>query len=282
MNIDFYRTFLAVVHCKSFTKAATVSNLSQSTVSNRIQELEKYYGQILFNRFNNGIEISSYGKDLIDYAEHIIALDNDALSHIKAQTDLKDSIHVGSVFAYYYPHLKNFINKHLQEKNSLLQVDLRHSKDIIQGVVSGKYDIGISHHPSHFKMYQCNLIQKDDLILVGTNKHKDYMQGITYEQLKKTPIYHTKLFDEHIESDLFSSLNYRFSIDVSDKAIDLVIENDTCTFLPRTMVEPYIENGDLLEIPLVDYELPPLMYYLICKKSSPFLNMIKDSISVSD
>lgn len=277
MNIDFYRTFLAVVHSKSFTRAAAMTNLSQSTISNRIQELEKYYDKKLFVRLNNSIELTSYGKDLIDYAEHIIALDKEALSHIKAQTDLKESIHIGSVHAYYQPHLKDYISNHLKNDSCLLQIDLRHSKDIIQGVVSGRYDLGISHHPCQFKMYQCQLLFKDDLVLVATKKHKGFESGITYDQLKTLPIYHTKLFDEHIESDLFKHLNYIFSIDVSDKVIDLVIDNESATFLPRSMVKKYLDNKQLYELPILDYELPPLVYYLICKEDHPLSHLIMNN-----
>ena len=50
MNTDFLQSFLMVHEQKSFTRAALAQHISQSTLSNRIQELEKQLGEKLFHR----------------------------------------------------------------------------------------------------------------------------------------------------------------------------------------------------------------------------------------
>jgi len=275
MNIDFYRTFLTVIQTKSFTKTANLSNLSQSTVSNRIQELEKFYGYPLFDRVNNKIVTTSYGKALISYAENLISIEDDASQHLDKLTNLSQTIHIGSVHAYYDPYMKEYIQGHLNHDTSLLKIDLRHSKDIVQGVLSSKYDMGISHHATNFSLYKCELLCTDDLILVGSSNYEEYKNGITINKLKSQTVFHSNLFDEHVEADLFNMLTYSFSMDISDKIIEWVIKYKACTFLPRKMVDAYLREGTLIEMPLLDYKLPPLSYYLIYKEGNPHHSRLK-------
>lgn len=62
MNYDFYKTFVVLAETKNFSKTAEKLNIVQSTVSNRIQELEKYLNTDLFNRTNKRV---SFGYILL-------------------------------------------------------------------------------------------------------------------------------------------------------------------------------------------------------------------------
>ena len=50
MNTEFLRSFLDVVETGSFTRSACRLHVSQSTISGRVQELEREVGQTLFTR----------------------------------------------------------------------------------------------------------------------------------------------------------------------------------------------------------------------------------------
>ena len=68
MNIEFLKTFITLSNVKNFTKTADTHCIVQSTVSNRIKELENYIGQKLFIRSNNDIELTPSGEILLKYA----------------------------------------------------------------------------------------------------------------------------------------------------------------------------------------------------------------------
>ena len=112
MNIDFYTTFLTVMQTKSFTKTAHITNLSQSTVSNRIIELEKHFDCNLFQRKAGRIEPTQDALDLVAYAEDIITTHNSAkhkLNHKHKSRDVK----IGSVHAFYDSMLEPFVQMQL-------------------------------------------------------------------------------------------------------------------------------------------------------------------------
>ena len=54
MNVEFARTFLAVVDSGSFIEAANRVYVTQSTVSTRIKALEERLGKVLFERGKGG------------------------------------------------------------------------------------------------------------------------------------------------------------------------------------------------------------------------------------
>jgi DNA-binding transcriptional LysR family regulator len=77
-DADLLRSFVAVVECGGFTKAARRLNSTQSTVSAQIRRLEDEAGRPLFVRSTRSVELTSAGETLLGYARTIIRLNEDA------------------------------------------------------------------------------------------------------------------------------------------------------------------------------------------------------------
>ena len=71
MNLDGLRTFLAIVETGSLAKAALALNVTQSTVTARLQQLEQEMGQRLINRHRRGAQLTGAGLRLQRYAQTI-------------------------------------------------------------------------------------------------------------------------------------------------------------------------------------------------------------------
>lgn len=69
MNLAEIQTFLAVVETRSLVRAARRLNVTQSTVTARIDGLEKRLGQKLLHRAKAGTELTSAGFKFQRYAE---------------------------------------------------------------------------------------------------------------------------------------------------------------------------------------------------------------------
>jgi DNA-binding transcriptional LysR family regulator len=65
LKINDLQTFLAVVETGSMGKAARALRTSQSAVSRKIADLEHAFGVQLFDRNQSGIELTSYGRELM-------------------------------------------------------------------------------------------------------------------------------------------------------------------------------------------------------------------------
>ncbi|MGR5166340.1 LysR family transcriptional regulator [Vibrio astriarenae] len=68
MNIEwrFWHVFLAVAESGSLTKAASVLDTSQPTLSRQLYQLEKQLGRSLFDRSTRGLALTSFGQTLLE------------------------------------------------------------------------------------------------------------------------------------------------------------------------------------------------------------------------
>jgi LysR family transcriptional regulator, flagellar master operon regulator len=74
MNHAELATFLAVAELKSLARAAQRLNVTQSTVTARLDSLEEKLGQTLLHRRKSGTELTSAGFKFIRYAELVTQL----------------------------------------------------------------------------------------------------------------------------------------------------------------------------------------------------------------
>jgi DNA-binding transcriptional LysR family regulator len=74
MNLRRIETFYWAAKLGSFSAAADRLNATQSTVSMRIQDLEREFGFTLFERGRRGARLSSMGREALRYAEEMLRL----------------------------------------------------------------------------------------------------------------------------------------------------------------------------------------------------------------
>lgn len=78
VNIERYKTFLAVCDTMSFVKAGEQLYITQAAVSKSIKALEAELGGLLFIRSNKGIELTPEGSALYDKVKAAINMLSDA------------------------------------------------------------------------------------------------------------------------------------------------------------------------------------------------------------
>ena len=82
MEFDQLRTFLVVLEHGSFTRAAEVLGLSQSTVSVHVKALESSVGSRLLDRNRERVQPTAKGRVLRRYAAQLMALREEALGQV--------------------------------------------------------------------------------------------------------------------------------------------------------------------------------------------------------
>lgn len=74
MNTDQIETFLTVVSEGSFLNASRQLNVAQSTVSERIRQLEHEFNTYLFVRNRAGAKLTPAGHRFIPYARNWVSI----------------------------------------------------------------------------------------------------------------------------------------------------------------------------------------------------------------
>ena len=83
LDPDLLKAFVAVADHRSFTRAATALNRTQSAVSMQIKRLEERLGTELFHRTKVNVDLSLAGEGLLGYARRILLLNDEAVGHLQ-------------------------------------------------------------------------------------------------------------------------------------------------------------------------------------------------------
>jgi DNA-binding transcriptional LysR family regulator len=117
MDWDKLKIFHAVAEASSFTKAATILNLSQSAISRQIQSLEHELKIKLFERHARGLVLTDNGKYLFQTAHEVIAKLKDVEATFSDEKNkLKGKLTVTTVVSFgttwLTPRIKEFMDLH--------------------------------------------------------------------------------------------------------------------------------------------------------------------------
>lgn len=97
MEISDLKIFLAVAQKGSISRAAEELHYVQSNVTTRIKQLEEGLGSALFHRKSKGVNLTTSGYLLLDYAERIVRLTKEAEEAIIDQKEPKGRLFIGSM-----------------------------------------------------------------------------------------------------------------------------------------------------------------------------------------
>jgi DNA-binding transcriptional LysR family regulator len=95
LDIESLRTFKAVLEHGGVTRAAKSLNLTQSAVSHKLARLEERIGRPILVKNENGFTTTSDGQGLLQYAERLISLHDEAAEHFRS-SELAGKIHLGA------------------------------------------------------------------------------------------------------------------------------------------------------------------------------------------
>ena len=118
MDIESIKTFMVLAKTKNYTRAANHLFVAQSTVTNRINELEKELEFKLFRRTNRSVELTSEGEKFRLYAEKVIELTDTSLSEISSKQKYSNYLRIGCADSIYEGHLASLIQKHRKSNPS--------------------------------------------------------------------------------------------------------------------------------------------------------------------
>lgn len=97
MEIRDLRIFIAVSQQGSISRAAQQLHYVQSNVSARIKHLEQRLDTPLLHRKSKGVELTTSGHQLLDYAQRIIRLSEEAQNVIRDQQEPQGRLAIGSM-----------------------------------------------------------------------------------------------------------------------------------------------------------------------------------------
>lgn len=141
-NFKELETFVWVAHLGGFRAAAEKLNTTQPSVSTRIAQIEGSLGVVLFERGPRGTTLTSKGRELLGYAERLLALREEVVAVVGSPGAVRGTVRLGSVETIGYSWLPELIER-VREKFPLvtLEVDVDTTPQLRERLLSGRIDL---------------------------------------------------------------------------------------------------------------------------------------------
>ncbi len=159
MNIYEEELFISVANNKSFYKAAKLNGITYQNVRYHIDNLEKEFETILFNRSNTGCSLTKDGKLFYDYAE----------AAIEQYKHLKDKLHnnnlvIGVKKDFMQPIISTFYNKFKDDTKAIYKT--MDYNDLYSALLTDKIDCYFGYEKEYDKSLFFEPIYMDNLCLM--------------------------------------------------------------------------------------------------------------------
>ncbi|MBQ8428693.1 MAG: LysR family transcriptional regulator [Clostridia bacterium] len=272
MNSEELKTFIYLSKVKNFTLAATQQGIVQSTVTNRISELEKEVGKKLFTRGSKTVKLTEAGEIFLRYAERILELEHTSIEEMNALSSHSRKFSIGAINASYEAHVKPLVDQCLKDNTiTSIKVMLGHSLDLIQQLQDNMLDMVFSAIPLRRLGFVCDVYDVERVALVCKKGANEYPDGISKEQLAKIPYlmcdFTLSEAGVFIRSLFPKNHIFRLEVDNSSKLLPYLENGLGYSFLPYKLVKDKLESGELEEVHLNDFTAPNVTTYLIYKQN---------------
>lgn len=271
MDTQSLQTFVTLAEYRNFTRTADALFIAQSTVTNRIAELEREIGKQLFDRNKRKVTLSREGEAFLFYAKRILELQTAGIQEVNSLKKYQETYRIGTTNTIYecylFPLIKEYMETHPEHA---VKITIGHSGDLLQALQDNLLDVAYSYLPFYHAGFRCDVFATDELVLVTGCTNPAYQDGITKEELldsnylycnfalQEVGVFIRELFLPHYQ--------FGFEIDNSTKLIPYLITFDGISFVPESLAAPYIEQEKLRRIALLDFEAPRINSYKVVRE----------------
>lgn len=184
-------------------------------------------------------------------------------------------INIGCVNCIYNCHIKPYISQLMNKHTNIcLNVILDHSRHLLNRLHDNSIDICFSYLATNEINYKCIPYKTDEIIFVTNSQNMQFSNGIHNSEILNLPIIYSKFMPKSgfdwIHDIFPPHYVFQFTISVIKEIIPFLLQYQYYAFLPRKLIEKELEDGLLIEIPLLDYHIPPLQSYIIMKSNAKY------------
>lgn len=173
MNLQQLYYFRTLAEVRHFTKASMQLNVTQSSLSHSLNDLESELGIGLFNRDNRQVSLTKYGELFLSYVEESL----DALDAGRMKLEDFISPEHGVVSFQFVSSINPFITylmaRYFEDSGmqTTFQLHQESNRTIQKNLLSGIADLAIGAKFEENPDIQCSKIGNHELVLIVSEKH---------------------------------------------------------------------------------------------------------------
>lgn len=176
MDFKLVETFLVLSDTLNLTKTAKILFVSQSTVSNRLENIENEIGVKLIDRDRGlkKIELTVEGKEFLNIALEYENI-NEKIRDFSSKS-FKQTVSIGTLNSINNFLFNNLYKKMLDNSNIQLKIKTEHTGEIYNQVVSRIIDVGFVTQYIAFPQIEYSKLAEESMVLVTKKiNHSKFM-----------------------------------------------------------------------------------------------------------
>ena len=181
MELDLFRSFVAVAEARSFSRAARAMHSTQPTLSRQIARLEGELGVRLFERYGRHVECTASGQLLLPLAKAIVTRTDEVVSLMREQAGGGPSTvrfgAAGNVIVMLTPILASFLQTYPKVTVDLVEKD---DSQLEEAVITGELDCAVITPWGSTRAVAQHLLTEEILLVVP--------EGHRFAELAAVPI----------------------------------------------------------------------------------------------
>lgn len=256
-------SFLTLIECKSYTKAAQQLHLTQPAISHQIRQLEEEFQVKIFHKSKKSLILTPEGEILEKYAHRMMSVYN---STHQALEDARNHLHrfviatTPTAGEYYIPQLlAAYCSEHSDVRINLITDSIN---NIYNKLKLYEADFAIIDGRLTSDRYHSILLDTDYLCLIVSPKHplanrsSVKMSELRDEKfiLRLKEAGTREIFESYLESQRDSIRNYRILIETDSLATikELVMSNMGVSIMSHNACKEDEQKGRLKTIPIMN------------------------------
>jgi DNA-binding transcriptional LysR family regulator len=275
--LDFgqLEAFVQVAAHHSFSRAAEVLQLTQPSITARIQALERELGEKIFERGGRAVRLTDAGTVFLPYAERILQM----LGEAKEGVEDVRSVQVGrlrlgsalTISTYVLPRMLHIF--HSRHPGVEVVVHTGRSEQVLNMLLSDEVQVGLVRSLTHPDVKTIDLYA-DEVILV-TNPDHPFAANCeaTIEEVGSQPVILADRGSSYygLAHGLFRQAgvvpNVAMELDSMEATKRMVEEGLGIALLPRVCLERELKQGLLAEVTITNAPAISRQIALIYRKS---------------
>jgi len=255
MTLRHIKIFVEVCKLNSITKAAEKLYIAQPAVSYAIKELEEYYGIKLFDRISRRLYLTEAGKNVLDYAMHIVSLFDEMENNVRdidkpGKLCIGSSITIGTCFMPgYVSHFKTLYPQ------AEVYVTIDSSDTIEKKILQNELDFALIEGTIHLENIICETYMDDELVIICkpdhpfcNNKSVTVSQFISEQFLLREKGSGTRELFDNVLASLGYSVMPTWESTSTLALVNAVIKGLGISVLPFMLVKEMLNTGRIAAI----------------------------------
>jgi LysR family transcriptional regulator, transcriptional activator of the cysJI operon len=173
MQIESLKMFCDLVETGSFTKAAQISDVTQSAISQQMSSLCRVFKSQLIESSKKQFRLTREGQVLYDYSKQILQNYESLHSALQELNDIvSGTIRVSTIYSIGLHDLPAYVKKFMKSYPSVnIHVEYRRANQVYEDVFSNVVDLGLVAYPVKDPKIEIIALRKEPLVLVCHPQH---------------------------------------------------------------------------------------------------------------